>query len=124
MNCAAVRPIRGRIMTMAVMAPENGPYRLRKYSGTVLTSAVRNLWAKKVRMTKAMPIAVTYHDALSPQAPNPFSTTPRELPPPISVAAKVPAINRGPSLRPATMKSSLEAIRVEDHQPMSNISSM
>ena len=53
----------------------------------------------------------------------PFSTTPRELPPPISVAARVPAIRKGPSRRPATMKSVLEVILVEEYQPMNSIAS-
>ena len=103
----AVKATNGKIMITAVIIPGASPYLLLKYSGTVLTKALLNFPEKKARIINVIAIAITYHEALIPQLPYAFSTTPRELPPPISVAAKVPAIMIGPSLLPATMKSSL-----------------
>ncbi len=66
-------------------------------------------------------MVVIYQEALSPKPDIPFCTTPRELPPPISVAASVPAIKRGPNRLPATIKSVLLVILVEEYQPIHNI---
>ena len=123
MNWPAVRPIRGSSMMIAVMRPALLPYRRRKYSGTVLTVAARNLGARKVRITKAKPMVMMYQAEEMPWFCMPCWTTPRELPPPISVAARVPAIRKGPRRRPATMKSVLEVIFLEEYQPMNSITS-
>ena len=77
----------------------------------------------KLRIMNAMPMVVMYQEALRPKPDMPFCTTPRELPPPISVAARVPAIKSGPSLRPATMKSVLVEILVEEYQPIHSMTS-
>ena len=121
MNWLAVAPIRGRSMMTAVTRPALLPYRRRKYSGTVLTVAARNLGARKVRITKAKPMVMIYHAAERPWLSMPCCTTPRELPPPISVAARVPAISRGPRRRPATMKSVLDVIFLEEYHPMKSM---
>ena len=79
--------------------------------------------ARKVRITKAKPMVMMYQAEEMPWFCMPCWTTPRELPPPISVAARVPAIRKGPRRRPATIKSVLEVMRLEDHQPMNSITS-
>ena len=68
-------------------------------------------------------MVVIYQEALRPYPDIPFCTTPRELPPPISVAARVPAMRSGPRRRPATMKSVLVDILVEEYQPIHSIKS-
>ena len=120
-NCPAVRPINGSNIIIAVTSPDSLPYRLRKYSGTVLTVAARNFGATKERITKASPIVIIYHAALKPYPDIPFCTTPRELPPPISVAARVPAISSGPSRLPATIKSVLLLILVDEYHPIKSM---
>ena len=47
----------------------------------------------------------------------------QELPPPISVAARVPAMRSGPRRRPATMKSVLVDILVDEYQPIHSMKS-
>ena len=70
---------------------------------------------------KARPMVMMYQAAESPWLSMPCCTTPKELPPPISVAARVPAIRKGPRRRPATMKSVLEVIFLEEYQPMNSM---
>ncbi len=114
LNWPAVKPTRAAIMTMALNPPENLSYLLLKYSGTVLTEEDRNFGARGIRIMNAIPMAMMYHEALMPQEPYALATTPSELPPPISVAARVPAINSGPNRLPATMKSVLVLIFLEE----------
>ena len=85
--------------------------------------AALNLGATKLRMIKAIPMVVMYQDALSPKPDIPFWTTPRELPPPISMAARVPAMRSGPRRRPATMKSVLVDILVDEYHPIHSMKS-
>src|SRR5699024_3138510 len=117
----AVSPIRGKIIIIEVISPVDLPYLLLKYSGTVFTSEALNLCDINDNITNAIPIVITYHEALIPHSPKAFSTTPSELPPPISVAARVPAISKGPSLLPATIKSSLDFIFFDDQKPIPSI---
>ena len=72
MNCPAVRPTSGSSMITAVINPHSLPYRLRKYSGTVLTVAARNFGATKLKMMNAIPMVVIYQDALRPKPDIPF----------------------------------------------------
>ena len=120
-NCPAVSPTSGSNMITAVISPDSLPYLLRKYSGTVFTVAARNFGATNDRITKASPIVIMYHAALKPYPDIPFCTTPRELPPPISVAARVPAISSGPSRLPATIKSVLLLILVDEYHPIKSM---
>ena len=48
---------------MAVISPQDFPYLLRKYSGTVFTVAARNFGAIKLRIINAIPMVVMYQDA-------------------------------------------------------------
>ena len=67
-----VSPTSGSSIMIAVISPHSLPYRLRKYSGTVLTVAARNLGATKLKMMNAIPMVVIYQDALRPKPDIPF----------------------------------------------------
>ena len=73
---------------------------------------------------KARPMVMMYQAAEMPWFCIPCWTTPRELPPPISVAASVPAMRNGPRRRPASMKSVLVVILREEYQPMPSMKSI
>src|SRR5699024_7158256 len=99
--CTAPSATEATLLRDAVITSLALPYRRPITSGTVTAIALRIAGATNDTSRIPMPAATTYQPADSPHSPYALAATPTELPPPVSVAASVPAIISTPSLRPA-----------------------
>ena len=100
--CTPASVIVASMDRMEVMRWLDAPKRRPMISGTVVAIARRKSGAMKATRITPIPADTTYQPADKPQEPYAFAATPTVLPPPISVAANVPAVIRTPIRRPAS----------------------